>query len=195
MSPKAETTCAEAQARMAEGIDGTLAGPALQELQAHLAACGDCARLHHLGRQGKVWLDVLDDVEPPAVLVHNILAATTFARRETAEAVPRRPGSPSPRAAWVSFFRKPRLVMTAAMAFFSLSMLCRVTGATLDDLQGLRPSVVSRELSLKYHETEADVTRYYENNRLLRGLREGLQTLRDVLTEPAALREESETDG
>lgn len=196
MTSKDNPVCAEMAGRIADALDGTSSPAALGEVRSHLAACRDCERLYGLARRGKDWLDGVEDVEPPATLVHNILAATTFARAAATSAVPRPRRAPWAEA-WsmvVSTFRQPRLVMTAAMAFFSLSMLANVTGATVDDLGGLRPRTLSRRFSLQYHETTAGVTRYYENNRFLRELRGGLQELRDVLSEPGdAVREESRT--
>ena len=186
MTGNEQTLCLETAGRIAEALDGALPSADRQAMEAHLAVCRRCERLYERARQGRDWLAAVDEIEPPPSLVHNILAATSYAAR-TEEAALARPRPTPWSEAWsgvVSFFRQPRLVMTAAMAFFSLSMLANVTGATIDDLQDLRPSTVSRRLSLRYHETAAGVTRYYVNNRFLRELQDGLQALRDVVTEP-----------
>lgn len=195
---KASNTCERVVGVLADVVDGTLTGPVREDMLAHAAACPSCGPLLDQARKGRAWLAEIEDVEPPASLVHNILAATTFAPRTVAAPAPG-PVPSSLAAAWASvlaFVRQPRLVLTSAMAFFSLSMIANVTGAGIDDLRVLRPSTISRKLSLEYHETTAGVARYYENNRFLRELQDTLQVLRDVVSEPVDdVREESHNNG
>lgn len=204
MTEHDDPVCLEMQVRLAEEADGTLAPPARQELRAHLAVCPSCDGLASAARRGRSWLAGLDDIELPPSLVQDILAATTLAREASiASAAPPAPRTAGPRAivrewaeVFVAFVRQPRLVMTAAMAFFSVSVIANATGATVDDLGGLTPSRISRRLSLEYHEKAAGVSRYYENNYYLRELRDGFQALHDIVYEPAeGPREESTIHG
>src|SRR5258706_13721279 len=64
---------------------------------------------------------------------------------------------------------QPRFAMTAAMAFFSLSVMVNLSGVKLSDLRhlDLRPSAISTTATLQYHETTARVVKYYENIRFV----------------------------
>jgi len=183
-------TCAQLEAAMADLLDDALTGGGLEAARAHLAACGECRQLLELARAGKQWLGTVEDVEPPANMVHNILAATSAAALAQAPVQTPVGASANPvAAAWQSLqelARQPRLVMTAAMAFFSFSMLVYVTGAGLDDLQGLKPSALLTRVSRHYHELGAAAVRYYENNRFLREVEVRLQELRDAASADGA---------
>jgi hypothetical protein len=177
-------TCAQLEAAMADLLDDTLTGRGLEGARAHLAACEECRQLLELARAGKQWLGTVEDVEPPANMVHNILTATSAAAFVPAPVERPVGASANPvAAAWQALqelAQQPRLVMTAAMAFFSFSMLVHVTGASLDDLRGLKPSALLTRVSQRYHEIGAAAVRYYENSRFLREVEVRLQDLRDA---------------
>jgi hypothetical protein len=181
--------CTDFEALMADVLDDAVTEATRGWLQAHASSCPECRDLLDLARIGKQWLGTVEDVPPPASLVHNILAATSV---EGAPLAPRRGerdrvrGNPLS-VAWSAvraWSREPRLVMTAAMAFFSLSMLANVTGTTLGDLRELKPSKLVTRTSLRYHEVTAGVVRYYDNNPFLRELEVRLHDLRDAASEP-----------
>jgi hypothetical protein len=176
-------TCIQLEAAMADLLDDTLTGRSLAAARAHLAACGDCRELLELARAGKQWLGTVEDVEPPPNMVHNILAATSAAFALVPVERPVEASANPVAAAWQALqemARQPRLVMTAAMAFFSFSMLVHVTGSSLDDLRGLKPSALLTRVSQRYHQIGAAAVRYYENSRFLREVEVRLQDLRDA---------------
>jgi hypothetical protein len=171
--------CFDYSVRLAEALDGLANAETLETLRAHAATCADCRGLHDLAREGKNWLGTLDDVEPPAQLVHDILAQT----QSVAALATRPPRSAAPWwEALVAGMRHPRLVMTAAMAFFSMSLVSNMTGVSFDDLRALRPSRLGSRLSLEYQATTARVVRYYENNRLVHEIETRLRDLQDDAT-------------
>src|SRR5439155_9102663 len=115
-------------------------------------------------------LQGLPEAEPPAHLLHNILAATSeaeaAARRKTAAAQP----------AWLREVRawmapitagamQPRIAGSFAMAFFSITLLLNLVGFRFSDLRGenLRPSAIRGTLSRQYYQTTARVARYYDS--------------------------------
>ncbi|MHB1020910.1 MAG: anti-sigma factor family protein [Acidobacteriaceae bacterium] len=73
---------------------------------------------------------------------------------------------------------QPRLAMTAAMAFFSISLTMNLLGVRLADLKSvdLRPSSLRRQ----FYETNAHVVRYYDNLRVVYELESRVQELRRV---------------
>jgi len=142
-------------------------------------------------------LQSLVEVEPPANLVHNILAQTTA--QEVAIAGARKSWgrrmadfiSPALAPALGNFagaFRgmgQPRFAMTMAMAFFSVSIVLNVSGFKMKDLRNvdLRPSSVATSASLQYHETTSKVIKYYENMRLVYELESRLKSLKTSSSE------------
>jgi hypothetical protein len=172
-------SCHEFDALLADALDGVMAGQELAEFRAHAEACQNCGPLFTEAQAGMQWLRRLEPVEPPANLVHNILAATTM-RAATAVVsgdVEERRSWLRRASDWVSptiapFFvtaMQPRYAMTAAAAFFSITMLLNFAGFRLKDLRrlDLRPSAISTSASLQYHETTAKVVKYYENMRIV----------------------------
>ena len=171
--------CADFDARLADLLDGAMAGAELESFRAHAEACMECGTLFTQAKAGMDWLQALPEVEPPANLVHNILAKTTNAESKAKAGVPALASTPS---TWwrrtadrvspnlapaIAGLMQPRLAMTAAMAFFSISMLMNVSGVSWKDLQhlDLRPSAITNSASLQYHETTSKVVKYYENVR------------------------------
>jgi hypothetical protein len=168
--------CADFDARLADLLDGAMAGAELETFRAHAEACMDCGTLFTQAKAGMDWLKALPEVEPPANLVHNILAATTHVESKIKVGTPAlaadtgwwqratsglRPG--------LGVLLQPRLAMTAAMAFFSVSMLLNVAGVSWKDVKNLdlRPSAITSSASMQYHETTAKVVKYYENIRFV----------------------------
>ena len=79
--------CAEFEALLSDALDGDLMdkdgrmSAARQEsFEAHRRVCAVCGPLFEDVQAGHRWLRALEEVEPPAHLVHNILAATSGAR-------------------------------------------------------------------------------------------------------------------
>ena len=171
--------CADFDARLADLLDGAMAGAELEAFRAHAEACMECGTLFTQAKAGMDWLQTLPEVEPPSTLVHNILAKTTHVESRLKAGTPALASSP---ASWwrraadrvspnlapaLVGLMQPRLAMTAAMAFFSISMLMNVAGVSWKDLRhlDLRPSAITNSASLQYQETSAKAVKYYENVR------------------------------
>ncbi|MGH9523277.1 MAG: anti-sigma factor family protein [Terriglobales bacterium] len=174
--------CADFDALLADALDGALTGADQERFQNHASVCRNCGPMFDEARAGYRLLHALEEVEPPPMLVHNILAATT-GRREAA--VARRAASES----WREKLRRwtqpvfgavlqPRFTMSFGMAFFSLSLMLHVSGVKPSDFRhiDLRPSEISKTIS----ETQGRVMKYYENIRVVYEIQSRLQQFKNA---------------
>lgn len=189
--------CTKFDAQLMDALDGVLSGNELESFRAHVEQCLECAPVYAQAKAGMLALKSLAEVEPPANLVHNILAHTT-AQAVVVEGARKNWGrrmadfiSPALAPALGNFagsFRgmgQPRFAMTMAMAFFSVSIVLNVSGFKMKDLRNvdLRPSSVATSASLQYHETTSKVIKYYENMRLVYELESRLKSLKTSSSE------------
>src|SRR5208282_6718635 len=81
--------CTEFEALLSDALDGDgqLSSARRESFEAHRRVCPVCGPLFADVQAGQQWLRSLDEVEPPAHLVHNILAVTSgvFSTRSEAE--------------------------------------------------------------------------------------------------------------
>nr|WP_161557456.1 hypothetical protein [Acidisarcina polymorpha] len=152
-------------------------------------SCAPCSEMFSHAPQGREWLNFLR-VEPPvsSLLVSKILAKTsgTAAARTidsgnlasegpsaSVLAVPSAPALPFwKRGTMATAGRRvaqPRLLMTAAMAFFSITLTLNMAGVRLTAIRvsDLRPAVLSVNLDKQYHMASARVVRYYDSLRFV----------------------------
>src|SRR5213078_195207 len=116
------------------------------------------------------WLKSLQEVEPPAELMTNILLRTSGVL----------PAEAKERVSWpdrvrglmetmvspiIGVARQPRFAMSFGMAFFTLSVSLSLAGVKLGDLGhiSLRPSAIRHS----YYEASGRVVKYYENIRFV----------------------------
>lgn len=181
--------CAECEAMLADALDGTLS-PADQALfDAHMADCGPCSQLLADARRGAAFLEILRHPapEPPAALLERILAETSGGAAHVpgiqpvaqphmvGGVAPILPGNVLPfrvrataamrRSAFGQILLQPRLAMTAAMAFFSVTLTMNLMGIHPLELRAsdLTPTSLTRD----YHLSTARVAQYYENLRVV----------------------------
>jgi hypothetical protein len=192
--------CSEFDALLTEALDGTLAGAKLERFRGHAAVCSVCGPLFAEVDAGRRLLMSLQEVEPPARLMNNILAATSGLDTARLHAGAAQPGIPwiDRLRAWAApvfnpFFgvvRQPRFAMSFGMAFFSVTMALNVAGIKLADLRhiDLRPSAISRG----YHMTQGRVVKYYENIRFVYQIESKVREIKRVTTpaEPAPSRDQ-----
>jgi Putative zinc-finger len=169
--PQDEMQCHEFEALISEALDQALSGPELVRFQAHAGQCSLCGPMLVEAAEGRRWLKSLAPVDPPAMLVHNILAATSGMPEHHAHAQ-----APAAQPWWENFtasvltplwatIRQPRFAMSFGMAFFSLSVVLNIAGVKVSDLRhmDLRPSAIRRT----YYETSGRIARYYDNMRFV----------------------------
>jgi hypothetical protein len=164
--------CNEFDSLLSDALDGVLSRAALDRFQAHARSCQACGALFAEVEAGRNWLKDLEEAEPPASLVTNILASTTGVdTQRLRSAAPTR----QPRISWLehvqaallepiwAMVRQPRFAMSFGMAFFALSVGLTVAGVKPADLRqvSLRPSALRHA----YYNTQARVVRYVDNVR------------------------------
>jgi hypothetical protein len=166
--------CTEFEMLLTEAIEGQLSGARKESFEAHRRICGVCGPLFADVVAGQKWLASLEEVEPPAHLVHNILAATTrvASTRVTAATVRSTPFTERVREWWDSYFtpvtafvRQPRFVMSFGMIFFSFSLALNAAGVKPADVAkiDLRP----KALRHTYVDMQNRVVKYYDNIRFV----------------------------
>ena len=177
---KSGMQCAEFDALLADALDGVLTETDHERFEAHRASCPSCGPLFAAARTGFKALHSLAEVEPPAMLVHNILAAT----------IGQVPTSPVVRPANETFAQKvrrwmsglagpvlqPRFAMSFGMAFFSVSLMLHLSGVKAADFRrlDLRPSAIAKTI----YETQGRLVRYYENLRVVYEIESRVQQLK-----------------
>jgi hypothetical protein len=168
--------CSQFEALLSEALDGQLSGSRKETFEAHGRICPVCGPLLADAVAGRQWLKSLEEVEPPAHLVHNILLATSGISSARLNAAARESGS-TPlgervREWWDSFItptatfvRQPRFVMSFGMIFFSFSLALSAAGVKPADVANinLRPSALKRT----YYTTQGKVVKFYENIRFV----------------------------
>ena len=196
--------CDEWENLIADALDGTLSPADAAAFARHQGECALCAQMFKETQQGKAWMDYLAPApEVPADLLQKILTRTS-GRSESGEEAGVAPGVPLPvravpaRSAWHRVLPvarqvarqafEPRLMMTAAMAFFSIALTLNLTGIKLTEVRAadLRPSRVRATLTRQYYSTNEQVMKYYENLRLVYEMEARVRELRrSTEAEPA----------
>ncbi|MGO9404384.1 MAG: anti-sigma factor family protein [Terriglobales bacterium] len=189
--------CAEFETLLSEALDGDgQLSPARKEsFEAHRRVCAICGPLFADVQAGQQWLRSLETVEPPANLVHNILAATSGVVSTRALGAGGRTTTPLGerlRERWDSFFtpllafvRQPRFVMSFGMIFFSFSLALNAAGVKPSDVAkvSLRPSALRHA----YNDAQIKVVQYYDNIRFVYEIESKVRELKRANTpaEPA----------
>ncbi len=177
---KSGMQCAEFDALLSDAIEGALTGADLERFEAHQASCPNCGPLFAEARSGFKMLHSLAEVEPPPMLVHNILAATIG---QVPTAAVTRPADESVRdklRRWMGGLAgpvlQPRFAMSFGMAFFSVSLMLHLSGVKAADFRhlDLRPSAIAKT----FYETEGRLVRYYENIRVVYEIESRVQQLK-----------------
>jgi len=196
--------CSEFDALLTEALDGILAGDRLSRFHAHANACSVCGPLFAEIDAGRRLLHSLEDVEPPAHLLDNILAST-IGLDTTRMHIPGRAASAQPSwldriQQWVgpvtapvfALVRQPRFAMSFGMAFFSVSMALNIASVKLADVRhvDLRPSAVVRQ----YHMTTGRVVKYYENIRFVYEIESRVREFKRVTAPPEPSPKEQKND-
>ncbi|MGA3263084.1 MAG: zf-HC2 domain-containing protein [Terracidiphilus sp.] len=188
--------CAQWEMLLADALDGRLRPEDQAVFTAHRSGCPACAALFEEARRGREWLEFLSpEPEVPAGLLDRILAQTGPGQIEGFGLMPadsnvlqipqpwQRPGFMGN----LRRFAEPRLLMTAAMAFFSIALTLNLTGVRLSSLRlaGLRPTAVrsfpnaARSfLERRLTVASTPVIRYYDHSRFVYEVQSRMRELR-----------------
>lgn len=201
-------TCSEFDALLSDALDGALSPASERRFDLHRQQCATCGLLFGEVAAGMNWLNTLEEIAPPANLVHTILASTSMQPKTALAAVPKL--SWKERLAEVArdlavpfrgFIREPRLAMTTAMALFSITLSLNLAGVHLADLKhiDLRPSAIRETATIKFTETSNRIIHYYNSIRLVYEVESRLQELKRATTndeeqQPRRERNKTEND-
>ncbi len=181
--------CEQWEAMLADALDGLLAGEEAARFDSHAHSCEACVQLLDEARRGQQWLRYLSK-EPavPQDLVARILAQTTGSAA-VAAAVPNSAVAVMPKqSGWkhIPFFAglrrtvEPRLMMTAAMAFFSIALTLNLMGIRAGNvhLSDLNPMLLRSNLERQLANASRPVVRYYDSLRWVYELQARVQEFR-----------------
>src|SRR6202166_2449004 len=197
--------CTEFEALLSDALDGDgrLSGTRKESFDAHRRICPVCGPMFADAQAGQRWLRTLalETVEPPAHLVHNILAATSgVASRRLVTAVADGRSTPFRERArewWDSFFtptaafvRQPRFVMSFGMIFFTFSLALNVAGVKATD--GAKVDLRPTALRHAYYDAQIKVVKYYDNIRFVYEIESKVRELKRANTPPDAAPEQQQ---
>lgn len=186
------TACAEWEALLADALDGLLNAQEQVAFDTHKSHCAACAELYDEAQKGRQWLEFLSvEPEAPAGLLEKLLSETgpgvtagnRLATAGNVIAVPAPVILPEMRRngflATLNRF-EPRLLMTAAMAFFSIALTLNMTGVHLSELRlsDLRPSMIRSIVERRLTTASTPVIRYYDHLRLVNEVQDRMRELR-----------------
>jgi hypothetical protein len=185
------STCGEWETLLAEALDGLLKPADEATFSAHMALCPACEALFEEARRGSEWLAFLaHEPEIPSGLVDRILAQTgpgqlAGYRLATGDGnvIPMPPAWQRPGfMGSVRRFAEPRLMMTAAMAFFSIAMTLNLTGVRLSGLRvsNLKPAAVRSYMERQFTMASTPIIRYYDHSRLVYEVQTRMRELRQT---------------
>jgi hypothetical protein len=190
--------CGEWETLLTDALDGLLGPDVEARFTAHKAVCPACAALHEEARKGREWLQFLSPApEPPDGLLEKILAHTGPGHPAESGW---RAGSPIPAVAgtagvpdfvppvWqqqsflarMRYAMQPRLLMTAAMAFFSIALTMNMTGVHLSTLRlaDLRPRAMRAYMERQLNMASVPIVRYYDHLRFVYEVESKVRALR-----------------
>jgi len=192
--------CKEFEALVFDALDQNLIQAKSDRFHAHARSCGRCGPMFAEIEAGQHWLKSLQEVEPPANLVKNILVATSGidSYRLQASAAPTKVALGERIREWADSFlapvwstvRQPRFAMSFGMAFFSLSVALSVAGVKPSDIK--QADLSRNGLRRTYYSTTARVVKYYENIRLVYEIESRVQELKKATTPAESVPKERE---
>jgi hypothetical protein len=181
--------CGQWETLLADALDGLLRPEDEATFSAHMAICPACTTLFEEARRGREWLEFLSpEPEIPEGLLDKILAVTGPGQvagyglvAGDAAVLPAPP-------VWqqtgflgrVRRFAEPRLMMTAAMAFFSIALTLNLTGIRLGELRlsDLRPTAMRSLLERQLTVASTPIIRYYDHLRVVYEFQSRMRELR-----------------
>jgi hypothetical protein len=180
--------CGHWETLLADALDGLLRPEDEATFSSHMAICPACTALFEEARRGREWLEFLAaEPEVPTGLLDKILAATGpgqvagYGLVDGPDVLPmpqpwQRPGF----MARIRRFAEPRLMMTAAMAFFSIALTLNLTGVRLSDLKlsNLRPTAIRSFMERRLTLASTPIIRYYDHLRLVYEVQSRMRELR-----------------
>jgi hypothetical protein len=190
-------SCEAWEAMLADALDGTLNARDGEAFYAHSSGCGaGCAELLEEAKRGTEWLRFLHQTpEAPEGLLEKILAGTTGLpdaqqplTASGAVALPRQPWMAAPMHMLQRHMAESRILMTLAMAFFSIALTLNLTGVRLSQLKlsDLSPSALASSVRHEFFTTSGHLMQYYSNLRVVYEIESRVNEMRRDNNAPAA---------
>src|ERR1017187_8298650 len=181
--------CGQWETLRADALDGLLQPKDEATFTSHMAICPACTALFEEARRGREWLEFLSsEPEVPEGLLDKILAATGPGQVAGYGLVTGGGNVVVMPPAWqrpgfmgrVRRFAEPRLLMTAAMAFFSIALTLNLTGVHLSALRlsDLRPTAVRSFMERRLTMASTPIIRYYDHLRFVYEVETRMRELR-----------------
>lgn len=181
--------CGQWETLLADALDGLLRPEDEATFSAHMASCANCTTLFEEARQGREWLEFLSpEPEVPAGLLDKLLAETGpghaagLGLATTAgNVVPLIPViQRQSLMARMRRFAEPRLLMTAAMAFFSIAVTLNLTGVRLNRIRlaDLKPTSLKMYVQRQFTTASTPIIRYYDHLRFVYEVQSRMRELR-----------------
>ena len=194
--PEDGKQCARWEAALVDLLDGTLPVEEAAAFHEHARSCQACETLLRESGTGRDWARLLHAAPPavPEALLGRILASTAGARLPAGVEFGREGSAPLlaggdallPAASWsLRGQRQTRLLMTGAMAFFSLALTLSVSGVKVDHLHDLHdalraPLTLEMTASRQFYDTKKQVVSFYDNLRLVHEVESTVEDLRNA---------------
>lgn len=186
--------CGQWETLLVDALDGLLRPEDEAAFSGHMAICASCTEMFEQVRRGREWLEFLaPEPEVPAYLLDRILVETGHGKLDPGKLVVaggpavgsnviimtpawQRPGFK----ATMRRFAEPRLLMTAAMAFFSIALTLSITGVRISSIKmaDLRPASVRSMLEKRIMTASTPIVRYYDHLRFVYEVESRMRELR-----------------
>jgi hypothetical protein len=181
--------CGQWETLLTDALDGLLRPEDEATFSSHMATCANCTTLFEEARQGREWLEFLSpEPEVPAGLLDKLLAqtgpgqmagiglATPAGNVVPITVIAQRQGL----IARMRRFAEPRLLMTAAMAFFSIAVTLNLTGVRLSRirLSDLKPTSLKMYVERQFTTASTPIIRYYDHLRFVYEVQSRMRELR-----------------
>jgi hypothetical protein len=181
-------SCEAWEAMLADALDGTLDARDAEAFDAHSKGCAaGCAELLEEAKRGTEWLRFLRETpEAPEGLLEKILVGTSGLPDTPAlatsggMAIPHQPWLGASVGLLQRHVAESRILMTLAMAFFSIALTLNLTGVRLNQLKlsDLSPSALAASVSHQYFTTWGHLNHYYMNLRIVYELESRVNEMR-----------------
>jgi hypothetical protein len=212
--------CGQWETLLVDALDGLLKPEDEATFSGHMATCDPCGAMFEEARRGREWLEFLaPEPEVPAYLLDKILVGTGHGKLDLATIDPARlvvAGGPASGdvltmppvwqrpgfAARMRRFAEPRLMMTAAMAFFSIALTLSLTGVRFSamKLSDLRPTALRSVVEKRIMTESTPIIRYYDHLRFVYEVESTVKELRrssetDQQSQPSQQKDKPSSNG
>jgi hypothetical protein len=190
-------SCEAWEGMLTDALDGTLSVRDAEAFAAHSKSCGaGCPELLEEAQRGTEWLRFLRETpEAPEGLLEKILVGTSGLpdsplplAASGAVAIPHQPWLGVSIGLLQRHVAESRILMTLAMAFFSIALTLNLTGVRLNQLKlsDLNPSALAASVSHEYFTTYGRLNRFYSTLRVVNELESRVNEMRRDNSTPAA---------